>query len=181
MARGNRQRAKQRQAERRARRLEEGEEERIELEVNAPPEDLGTSAKTVDTEQDQYEAEADLDSSPDEEPEDEELEDYDFEDEEQPYDEGGEPPTRGPRGVRGGDAEGDGGGGGAAGEKAEGKHRGRVLTFLANSWAELQRVQWPNRQQVISLTGVVLGFVLIAGGYLGALDALFSRIIESII
>jgi preprotein translocase subunit SecE len=31
------------------------------------------------------------------------------------------------------------------------------------------------------LTGVVLGFVLIAGGYLGLLDAIFSRIIDEII
>jgi preprotein translocase SecE subunit len=59
--------------------------------------------------------------------------------------------------------------------------RGKVLQFLVNVWAELQRVQWPNRQQLLSLTGVVLGFVLIAGGYLGLLDAIFSRIIDRII
>ena len=59
--------------------------------------------------------------------------------------------------------------------------RGKVLQFLINVWAELQRVQWPNRQQLISLTGVVLGFVLIAGGYLGLLDAIFSRLIKEIL
>ena len=41
-------------------------------------------------------------------------------------------------------------------------------------WAELQRVQWPDRQALTTLTGVVLGFVLIMGGYLGLLDAIFS-------
>ena len=49
------------------------------------------------------------------------------------------------------------------------------------SWAELRRVQWPDRQALTTLTGVVLGFVLIAGGYLGLLDAIFSRIIQAIL
>jgi preprotein translocase SecE subunit len=67
------------------------------------------------------------------------------------------------------------------GEHPRHRERGKVLTFLANVWAELQRVQWPNRQQLTTLTGVVLGFVLIAGGYLGLLDAIFSRIIKAIL
>jgi preprotein translocase subunit SecE len=48
-------------------------------------------------------------------------------------------------------------------------------------WAELKRVQWPNRQQTTTLTGIVLGFVIIMGAYLGALDAIFSRLIQLII
>ncbi|HEV2076118.1 MAG TPA: preprotein translocase subunit SecE, partial [Thermoleophilaceae bacterium] len=59
--------------------------------------------------------------------------------------------------------------------------RGKVAAFLVAVWAELQRVQWPNRTTLTTLTGVVLGFVLIAGGYLGLLDAIFSRIIDAII
>jgi len=42
----------------------------------------------------------------------------------------------------------------------------RVLAFLRASWAELQRVQWPDRRQVTQATAVVLGFVAIAGAYL---------------
>jgi preprotein translocase subunit SecE len=61
------------------------------------------------------------------------------------------------------------------------RERGKLLSFFANVWAELQRVQWPNRQQLTTLTGVVLGFVLIAGGYLGLLDAIFSRLIKAIL
>ena len=53
--------------------------------------------------------------------------------------------------------------------------------FLIAVWAELQRVQWPNRQALVTLTGVVLGFVLIAGGYLGLLDAIFSELIKAIL
>ena len=48
------------------------------------------------------------------------------------------------------------------------KNRPRVVQFLIAVWAELQRVQWPDRQALTTLTGVVLGFVLIMGGYLGA-------------
>ena len=61
------------------------------------------------------------------------------------------------------------------------KHRPRVVQFLIAVWAELQRVQWPNRQALITLTGVVLGFVLIMGGYLGLLDAIFSELIKAIL
>ena len=61
------------------------------------------------------------------------------------------------------------------------KDRPRVVQFLIAVWAELQRVQWPNRQALVTLTGVVLGFVLIAGGYLGLLDAIFSELIQAIL
>jgi preprotein translocase SecE subunit len=61
------------------------------------------------------------------------------------------------------------------------RDRPRVVQFLIAVWAELQRVQWPNRQAMVTLTGVVLGFVLIAGGYLGLLDAVFSELIQAIL
>jgi preprotein translocase subunit SecE len=61
------------------------------------------------------------------------------------------------------------------------RRRSRIVQFLVAVWAELQRVQWPNRQALTTLTGVVLGFVLIAGGYLGLLDAIFSEIIQAIL
>ena len=43
----------------------------------------------------------------------------------------------------------------------------RAIGFLRASWAELQRVQWPDRRQVGQATAVVLGFVVVAGAYLG--------------
>jgi preprotein translocase SecE subunit len=63
----------------------------------------------------------------------------------------------------------------------EHKDRPRLVQFLVAVWAELQRVQWPDRQALTTLTGVVLGFVLIAGGYLGLLDAIASRVIQAIL
>jgi preprotein translocase SecE subunit len=61
------------------------------------------------------------------------------------------------------------------------RKRGRVITFLGHCVDELRRVQWPNRRQVGQATAVVLGFVVIAGGYLGLLDALWQPLIEAIL
>jgi preprotein translocase SecE subunit len=66
-------------------------------------------------------------------------------------------------------------------ERAERKPRGRVLTFLRHCADELRRVQWPNRRQVGQATAVVLGFVVIAGGYLGLLDALWRPLVDAIL
>jgi preprotein translocase subunit SecE len=57
----------------------------------------------------------------------------------------------------------------------------RAVGFLRASWAELQRVQWPNRTQVSQATAVVLGFVAIAGAYLGAADWLAQKIVNLIL
>ena len=57
----------------------------------------------------------------------------------------------------------------------------RVAAFLRASWAELQRVQWPDRRQVTQATAVVLGFVAIAGLYLGAADFVAKEIVEFVL
>jgi preprotein translocase subunit SecE len=61
------------------------------------------------------------------------------------------------------------------------RQRGRVLTFLRHSADELRRVQWPDRRQVGQATAVVLGFVVLAGGYLGLLDAIWKPIVDAIL
>ena len=48
-------------------------------------------------------------------------------------------------------------------------------------WAELQRVQWPDRRQVAQATAVVLGFVVIAGAYLGLADAVAQKVVDFIL
>jgi preprotein translocase subunit SecE len=57
----------------------------------------------------------------------------------------------------------------------------RAVAFLRASWAELQRVQWPDRPQVSQATAVVLGFVAVAGVYLGAADWVAQKIINFIL
>jgi preprotein translocase SecE subunit len=59
--------------------------------------------------------------------------------------------------------------------------RNRVIAFLGHCVDELRRVQWPDRQQVGQGTAVVLGFVVLAGGYLGLLDAIWKPLIEAIL
>jgi len=61
------------------------------------------------------------------------------------------------------------------------KQRGRVFTFLRHCVDELRRVQWPDRKQVGQATAVVLGFVVLAGGYLGLADALFKPLVQAIL
>ena len=57
----------------------------------------------------------------------------------------------------------------------------RFVNFLRASWAELQRVQWPDRRQVAQATGVVLGFVIIAGLYLGLADWVAQRVVDFVL
>jgi preprotein translocase subunit SecE len=178
-----RQRSKQRQAERRAQRLSnqgtdgtpsdrEREvarqrdpdrqelEENVDLEVGAPPEELGHSDFTTRHE---------------------EPPPPDFDADDEGLLEAGEeadttPQTTGPRGVRGG-----GDRKAAPGERIEKRGGARLLEFFRAVVAELQRVQWPHRRQLFQLTGVVLFFVVIVGAYLGGLDAILSRIIQEIL
>ncbi len=57
----------------------------------------------------------------------------------------------------------------------------RLINFLQGSWRELQRVQWPNRQQVVQATGVVIGFVIVAGVYLGIADWAAGKLMNYIL
>ena len=57
----------------------------------------------------------------------------------------------------------------------------RLANFLRGSWRELQRVQWPDRRQVMQATGVVLGFVIVAGIYLGVADSVAQKIVHLIL
>src|SRR6267142_2377216 len=69
----------------------------------------------------------------------------------------------------------------AAAAPAAGRGGGRFIGFLAASWAELQRVQWPDRRQVGQATAVVVGFVIVAGAYLGLADVIAQRVINFIL
>jgi preprotein translocase subunit SecE len=57
----------------------------------------------------------------------------------------------------------------------------RLGGFLRGCWLELQRVQWPDRRQVMQATGVVIGFVIVAGVYLGVADFVSSKLVNLIL
>jgi preprotein translocase subunit SecE len=171
----NRQRAKQRQAERRAARRALGGDssarpQDLPLVPDAPPKELGQSDYTLAHTTEAEEFIGDLEIGDEQDERLEALDDETFELEDQP-DEATDVVT-GPRGVRGGrERE----------EVHEHHERGRVMGFLAAVVAELKRVQWPDRAQLTSLTGITLLFVLIVGAYLGLLDAIFSKLINAIL
>src|SRR5436190_3217698 len=68
-----------------------------------------------------------------------------------------------------------------AGAEAPRRGGNRFINFLRACVVELGRVQWPDRRAVTQATGVVLGFVVIAGAYLGLLDAVWSRVVDAIL
>jgi preprotein translocase SecE subunit len=73
---------------------------------------------------------------------------------------------------------------GAAERAAHGRPRKRrsgVIGFLGHCVDELRRVQWPDRRQVGQGTAVTLGFTVLAGGFLGLMDAIWKPIIEAIL
>ena len=59
--------------------------------------------------------------------------------------------------------------------------RGGVIGFLLSCWAELKKVQWPDRETLVQATAVTIIFVAVAAAYLGALDALFSWLVKQIL
>ena len=65
--------------------------------------------------------------------------------------------------------------------KAEKRQRGGVLGFLVSCWAELRKVQWPDRETLVQATAVTIIFVAVAATYLGALDSAFSFLIKQIL
>ncbi len=65
--------------------------------------------------------------------------------------------------------------------KAERAQRGGVIGFLLSCWAELKKVQWPDRDTLIQATAVTIIFVAVAAAFLGALDALFNEIVKQIL
>ncbi len=65
--------------------------------------------------------------------------------------------------------------------QAEKRQRGGVIGFLVSCWAELRKVQWPDRETLVQATAVTIIFVAVAGTYLGALDSAFSFLIKQIL
>jgi preprotein translocase subunit SecE len=113
-------------------------------------------------------------------PAENELAEQAFGAEDELQDTAGGPPSRGGAGGAGGSG-GSGGGGGEQPSGAPIRGGNKAIGFIRASWAELQRVQWPDRRQVTQATAVVIGFVAIAGAYLGLADFVAKEIVEFIL
>ncbi len=53
--------------------------------------------------------------------------------------------------------------------------------FVAESWAELKKVEWPGQSQLIQGTVVVLIACFITGVYLFAADEVFKRLVQHVL
>jgi preprotein translocase subunit SecE len=62
-----------------------------------------------------------------------------------------------------------------------GSQRRERRSFLAESWAELKKVEWPGQSQVIQATVVVLIACVVVGIYLYANDLVWKRVVQWII
>jgi preprotein translocase subunit SecE len=87
------------------------------------------------------------------------------------------PPSGGPPADGGGELVAHGGGV----PESRARPGNRLINFLRGSWRELQRVQWPDRRQVVQATGVVIGFVIVAGVFLGVADLLATKIMNFVL
>ncbi|NPV54081.1 MAG: preprotein translocase subunit SecE [Firmicutes bacterium] len=62
-----------------------------------------------------------------------------------------------------------------------GRAAGRVGRFLRDVRAELKKVAWPNRKELISYTVIVIISVMIVAAFIGLIDLVFSQILRLII
>jgi preprotein translocase SecE subunit len=151
----------------------------IEPEENGAPEPLEHAMPDVEFAEAQLAAGRPLEPEPEDEADEEEFE-LEVE----------ESIERGGGGRRGGGGD-DGVSAGGAGElaapgpaHAEVARPGmfaRLIAFLQGSWRELQRVQWPDRRQVMQATGVVIGFVIVAAAFLGLADLVSQKLVTFIL
>lgn len=61
------------------------------------------------------------------------------------------------------------------------RRRGVIIGFLASCWAELKRVQWPDRETLIQATGITIVFIAVMAAYLGVLDGIFNWLVQRIL
>ncbi len=57
----------------------------------------------------------------------------------------------------------------------------KALEFLTEVKAEVNKVTWPSRREALGGTAVVVVVVLLMATFLGIIDAILSRIVQSII
>jgi preprotein translocase subunit SecE len=75
--------------------------------------------------------------------------------------------------------------GGSKAAKKSGRKGGkplpaRIALFYRQVIAELRKVIWPTRRELITYTSVVLVFVIVIMAYVGVLDLAFGRLVLAV-
>jgi preprotein translocase subunit SecE len=58
---------------------------------------------------------------------------------------------------------------------------GNILQFFKEAKTELQKVNWPTKQQTINYTLIIIGISLAVAAFLGGLDYFFESILKTFI
>ena len=57
----------------------------------------------------------------------------------------------------------------------------KIVGFISEVKTELAKVTWPKKDEVIRLTLVVIAISAIVAGFVGVLDFIFTKLLESVI
>ncbi|MBS3765696.1 preprotein translocase subunit SecE [Candidatus Bipolaricaulota bacterium] len=56
-----------------------------------------------------------------------------------------------------------------------------VSSFLRNVRAEINKVSWPSQTEVVTMTILILGMVILLSAYIGGVDLVYRQIIQQIL
>lgn len=57
----------------------------------------------------------------------------------------------------------------------------QIRTFIDEVKVEFTKIVWPERKVTLGLTGVVIVFSILASAYLGSVDMLLGKLIDSVL
>lgn len=57
----------------------------------------------------------------------------------------------------------------------------KILNYFGEVRTELTKVTWPSREQTLNMTWLVIGVSVVVALYLGLLDGIFQRLVETVI
>jgi len=58
---------------------------------------------------------------------------------------------------------------------------GKIKKFLREVKAEIKKVNWPGRQELVSYTGIVIVSIVIVAIFIGIVDLIFSFILTPLL
>ena len=56
-----------------------------------------------------------------------------------------------------------------------------MIKFIKESYEELKLVKWPNRNEALSLTGIVIGLSIFVSLFVASADFVYTRLLELVI
>lgn len=56
-----------------------------------------------------------------------------------------------------------------------------MVQFIREVRAEIHKVSWPTREEVVKMTSLVIIVSFVVGAYIGVIDVAFAKVIETIV